>query len=70
VEIIRGKNAVINLAGENPAGVRWTEAKKERIIQSRLTSIDLLSAAINKLDQKDIVYLQSSAIGIYGSRKE
>jgi uncharacterized protein len=48
--------------------LRWTDQKKKRIIDSRVKSIDVLSAAINKTGKKDIILLQSAAIGIYGSR--
>ena len=68
--LLRGKDVVINLAGESPAGIRWTESKKQKILNSRLSSIKVLSDAINKLNDKDMVYIQSSAAGIYGSRKD
>lgn len=69
-EIISGADAIINLTGENPAGLRWTQQKKQKIIQSRLMSIDLISAALKLQKQRKITYVQSSAIGIYGSRKD
>lgn len=33
-------------------------------------SIDLIAAAINKLDSQGIIFVQSSAVGIYGSRRD
>ena len=61
---------MINLAGENPAGIRWTDAKKKRILDSRIRSIEVLTSALDKIGRKDIAFLQSSGTGIYGSRKD
>jgi len=66
--LIDGMDAVINLAGENIAAVRWTESKKQRIIHSRLRAIEALAEAIGEAQQKPRVVIQASAVGIYGSR--
>jgi len=67
-KIIKGSWAVINLAGESLSGGRWTEARKERILQSRLKTTHAVVEAINRSEVKPRVLLQASAIGYYGSQ--
>lgn len=66
-EIIDGAGAVINLAGESIAGGRWTDKRKQRILDSRVESTSALVNAINKAEKKPSVMLQASAIGYYGA---
>src|SRR6478735_7863552 len=63
-----GVDAVVNLAGENIAGQRWTKAFKEKIITSRVRGTKLLCEALAKLPSKPAVLVSASAIGYYGSR--
>ena len=37
---IEGVDAIINLAGENIAGGRWTAARREKILRSRVDATD------------------------------
>lgn len=66
---IAGRDAVINLAGENIFGI-WTEAKKARIHQSRVGGTRLLAETIVGLDDKrrPATWLNASAAGYYGDR--
>ena len=64
---VRGFDAVVNLAGENIAG-RWTRAKKERILQSRVQATSLLATALAGLAEPPRVFVSASAIGYYGNR--
>ena len=63
---LEGLYALINLSGENIATGRWSEAKKQRIRQSRVQSTELLSATITKLSQPPQLFISASAVGIYG----
>ncbi len=65
---LEGFDAVINLAGENIAGGRWTDEVKRKIRDSRVNGTHLLSEAIAKLKQKPNAFLCASATGIYGDR--
>jgi len=66
-----GACAIVNLAGENIASsLRWTTAKKDRLLQSRLTAGKAVSEAVMRLDHKPGVLIQASAIGYYGNRQK
>lgn len=62
-------DVVINLSGENIAS-RWTEEKKKRIRESRIQTTETLAreAASSKSPPK--IFINASAIGIYGDRGE
>ena len=62
-------HAVINLAGQNISSGRWTAAKKEMILSSRLDSVNNLVSVIKHLNNKPEVFIQASAIGYYGDRE-
>jgi uncharacterized protein len=62
-----GAAAVVNLAGENLAAGRWTEARKKSIISSRVDPGIALVEAIKAATAKPDVLIQSSGIGHYGS---
>jgi hypothetical protein len=66
-ESVSGFDAVIHLAGESIAA-RWTEAKKRRIIDSRVPPTRNLAEALSKAKQRPRVFLCASAIGYYGDR--
>ncbi|MBN1436383.1 MAG: TIGR01777 family oxidoreductase [Sedimentisphaerales bacterium] len=65
---VDGAFAIINLAGENLANGRWTAEKKERILDSRIQAGTVLLESIRQAVHKPEVWVQASAIGIYGSR--
>ena len=67
---LEGFDAIINLAGENIAGARWTEEQKRKIHDSRVNGTHLLSEAIAKLKHKVKVFLCASATGFYGDRDD
>lgn len=59
-------DAVIHLAGENIADSRWTQKKKDRILNSRVHGTRLLVEAISDLKHKPELLISGSAIGFYG----
>ncbi len=60
--------AVIHLAGENVADGRWTTAKKNLILNSRVDGTRQLVDYISHLATKPEVFLSASAVGFYGNR--
>lgn len=67
-DALAGIEAAVHLAGESIAAGRWTAAKKERIVSSRVDGTRLLSQALAALDPKPRVLVSASAIGFYGDR--
>jgi uncharacterized protein len=64
---LEGSDAVIHLAGESIFG-RLTEAKKQRIRDSRVRGTRLVSNALVGLTRAPKVLLSASAVGYYGDR--
>ncbi len=58
-------HGVINLAGESIFG-KWTEKKKEKILDSRLKVTEKTIQFISKMDAMPHVFVNASAVGFYG----
>lgn len=59
---------VIHLAGENVAQGRWNDARKQKILNSRVDGTRQLVQYLATLDTPPRTLLCASAIGYYGSR--
>lgn len=75
VKHLTGADAVIHLAGvslagENPLRIRWTAKRKKQILESRLRSGEMISKAIESVEEKPKVFIQSSAVGYYGPSED
>ena len=66
--VLKGVDAVINLAGEGIADGRWTPKRKRTLTQSRVLSARRLLDAISYMNSKPKVFLSASAIGFYGDQ--
>jgi len=60
-------DAVINLAGEQAVGVRYTERVKAGILNSRVDSTSWLVRAMAHAEHKPDVFICASGTGYYGS---
>jgi uncharacterized protein (TIGR01777 family) len=58
---------VIHLAGANIAEQRWTEKRKEIVINSRKQSAELILSVVKKHNKKLEAFISASGIGIYGA---
>jgi uncharacterized protein (TIGR01777 family) len=67
-DVVNGAAAVVNLAGESIAGARWTAARKQSILDSRIRATRSLVAAMLRAPAPPPVFLSGSAVGYYGSR--
>lgn len=65
---VEGADAVVNLAGANVAGKRWSESYKKQILDSRVETTRALAEAINRALIKPRVLVNASAVGYYGGR--
>jgi|SRR6516225_199094 uncharacterized protein (TIGR01777 family) len=63
---ITGAHAVVNLAGESIAARRWTDAQKQRILDSRLRATRSLAGAIRAAAIPPPAFISGSAVGYYG----
>lgn len=66
--VFQDADAVVHLAGESLASLRWTEEKKERILRSRREGTALLSDTLAGLSDPPPTFISASAIGYYGNR--
>ncbi len=66
---LSGCHAVVNLAGEPIVG-RWSEAKKSRILGSRVETTRRLVEAIEDAATPPTALVSASAVGWYGHRTE
>lgn len=67
-ELLRGADAVVNLAGVNVGTRPLTAARKRQVIGSRLRTTGLISATLATDTSMPRVLLQASGIGAYGDR--
>ncbi len=70
VELANDAYAIINLAGDPIASIRWTRKKKLRILESRLNAGKAIIETVAKAEIKPKLLLQASGIGYYGNRGE
>jgi uncharacterized protein (TIGR01777 family) len=65
---LEGVDAVVHLAGETIAALRWTPAVKERIRRSRVDGTRLLVETLGRLTRRPRVLVAVSGVGYYGNR--
>jgi uncharacterized protein len=65
---LEGLDAVVHLAGEGIAGLRWTDEKKKAIRDSRVLGTRNIVNTMANLERKPMVFITGSAIGFYGDR--
>jgi hypothetical protein len=67
---LRGIDVILNLAGENVAGGRWTAERCEAILASRVNTTRTLVKAVAAMRHRPFAFINASATGIYGDRGE
>lgn len=66
-EAIRWADYIIHLAGENIASKRWTNKRKQQIINSRVKSTELLYKTVKEQKTNIKAFISASATGYYGA---
>jgi uncharacterized protein len=66
-KLVEEADAIINLVGENIGGGRWTEERKQRIRDSRISAGQAIVSAVEQASHRPSVLVQASGIGHYGS---
>jgi uncharacterized protein (TIGR01777 family) len=69
-ESLNGVDTIIHLAGAGIADERWTKARKQLIIDSRVLSTQLLYRAIEETKAPIKTIISASAVGFYGDRAD
>lgn len=70
-EALAGADAVVHLAGEAIGSkLRWDDAHKRKVRQSRIDGTRRVSEALALLDPRPRVLVSASAIGYYGNRDD
>jgi hypothetical protein len=67
---LEGLDGVVNLAGSNLSAGRWTAARKEEILRSRVEGTRALVAVIAHLNHRPRAFVNASAVGYYGDRAD
>lgn len=65
---VDGADAVVNLAGANVSGKRWSAQYKQEILDSRVDSTRALVEAMSAAKARPRVFVSASAVGYYGGR--
>ncbi len=66
-EALRETDHIIHLAGAGVADKRWTQARKQEILESRTQSTRLLYEKLQQVPNRVKTFVSASAIGIYGA---
>jgi uncharacterized protein len=59
-------DAIVNLAGEPISNGLWTEARRRKIVESRVAMTEQVMKLITRLERRPVVLINGSAIGWYG----
>ncbi|MBM7605079.1 uncharacterized protein (TIGR01777 family) [Metabacillus crassostreae] len=65
---LEGIDVMINLAGKS-INDRWSEDAKKAIVESRVKATREVYSIISKLEKKPSVFINASAIGVYGTSR-
>ena len=67
-QLVDGADAIVNLAGANISGARWTPERKKLLRDSRLEAGQAVVQAVRAAGSKPRAVVQASAVGYYGPR--
>lgn len=67
-EWVAKSDVIVNLAGENLFGSRWSPEVKQRLVSSRVDSTARIVEAIRSAETRPAVLISASAVGYYGDR--
>lgn len=65
-----GIDTIIHLAGAGIADKRWTQKRKQELVDSRIKSTQLLYKTIKSINAPIKNFISASAVGYYGNRND
>jgi hypothetical protein len=65
---LEGVDVVVNLAGAGIGDKKWSPARKQEVLESRLQATGLLARTVAGLTDPPAVFISGSAVGYYGNR--
>lgn len=65
-DLIEDSDVIINLAGANVSGKRWSESYKKEIYDSRIGTTKLIVDSIGLCSKKPECLINASGVGVYG----
>jgi uncharacterized protein (TIGR01777 family) len=66
-ESIASADYIIHLSGTNIGAKRWTDKRRQQIVDSRVRSAELIFDAVKNQDKKLKAFISASATGYYGA---
>lgn len=66
IELVQKSDLIINLTGANIGAKRWTQQRKQEILDSRIIPTQLLAQTCAELKSKSPPLFNTSAVGVYG----
>ena len=69
-DVVDGADAAVNLSGANIGARRWTDAFKKELVESRVESTHAFVEGIAGARRRPRVFVNASAVGVYGGRGE
>ena len=63
-----GEYGIVNLAGAGIGDRPWTAARKRKILDSRLSVVNMIVSLVSAASVKPRFIVQASAVGFYGTR--
>lgn len=67
---VAAADAIVNVVGENLGEGRWTDARKKRLVASRIDATHAIVEALRAAPPRERVLVQNSAVGFYGPRED
>jgi uncharacterized protein len=69
-DVLASAEVVVNLAGSSVGDKRWSEARKQEILDSRINTTKKIAGLLAELGHDSPPLLNASAVGIYGLQQQ
>ncbi|MFH0759477.1 MAG: TIGR01777 family oxidoreductase [Bacteroidota bacterium] len=66
-EAVLSADYIVHLAGTNIGGKRWTNKRRQQILDSRVASGEIIYHQVKTQNKQPMAYITASAVGYYGA---